>query len=262
MSAFPAAWLIGCGQMARAMLAGWRAAGVDLSQIIAVDPLAPSIDGLQVRPTLPEGVAPDLVLLAVKPQKIDEVADQLAPRLTDNTVMVSILAGVEIASLRARFPSIKAIVRIMPNLPVEQRRGAIALCAARPAGLEAVDGLIDLLGYAAWVEEKRFDAVTAIAGSGPAYVARFLDALADAGAAQGLEASLARRLALETLAGTAAMAEARGESGAEMAQRVTSPGGTTEAGRKVLDDALGELIRKTVDAAVRRGSELAAAARG
>jgi pyrroline-5-carboxylate reductase len=262
MQTLPTTWIVGCGQMARAMIAGWRSAGVDFSQATGIDPGQPVVEGLQVVSSLPEGPPPELVLLAVKPQMLDAVAPDLAPRLGPETVLVSILAGVEIASLRTRFPELKSIARVMPNLPVEQRRGAIALCSDGDAAREPIGALFDLLGLAAWVPESQFGAVTAVAGSGPAYVARFLDALANAGVSQGLEPDLARRLALQTIAGTAAMAEARGESGAEIADRVTSPGGTTAAGRKVLDEALGELIQRTVDAATARGEELAAAARG
>ena len=262
--AFPRAWIIGCGLMAQALVAGWRSAGVEFGAALGIDPGEPKVEGLEVVAALPDRMAPELVLLAVKPQLLDAVAAELATSIGRETVLVSIMAGVETASLRARFPTAAAVVRAMPNQPAGQRRGVIALASpdASPSVREAIGGLFGLLGFAPWVAEAQFDAVTALAGSGPAYVARFLDALAIAGEHQGLEAEFARRLAVETLIGTGLMAEASGLSGAEIARRVASPGGTTEAGLKQLDGALERLIEATIDAAGRRGAELAAAARG
>ena len=151
----------------------------------------------------------------------------------------------------------------MPNLPVAIRRGVVALFGADADSVrQPVADLFQPLGFAPWVsEEAKLAAVGSVAGAGPAYVARFIAALAKAGVDRGLDPTLADRLALETVLGTATMAAARGESMACLAERVASPSGTTEAGLEILDAELDPLIRRTLEAASRRGAELAAAAR-
>ena len=119
-------WFVGCGNMAGAMVEGWRKARVDLSQAIAIRPSGTPVEGLRTVTELPEGT-PALALLGIKPQKLDEVAPALAAKVGPETVIVSILAGVEVASLRRRFPAARAIVRAMPNLPVSEGRGVVAL---------------------------------------------------------------------------------------------------------------------------------------
>jgi pyrroline-5-carboxylate reductase len=158
------------------------------------------------------------------------------------------------------------VVRIMPNLPVSEQRGVTALYStdAGPDLRKRMQGLFGLLGLALWTKsEAELAAIGALAGAGPAYVARFTAALAKAGEERGLEPGLATRIALETVAGTAIMAEARGEAMDEVARRVASPNGTTEAGLAVLDaeGALDHLIADTIAAAARRGAQLAQEAR-
>lgn len=260
-------WFVGCGNMAGAMVEGWREGGVDLSQAVAIRPSATPVPGLRTVASLAEaGPPPRLVVLGFKPQQIDEVAPTLQPWLTSRTVIVSILAGVEAASLRARFAKPRAIVRAMPNLPVSVRRGVTALFS-EDADEDLRDGmrrLFSVLGYAAWTDsEAEFSAIGAVAGSGPAYVARFVDALAEVGRARGLAEPIARTIAIETLFGTGWMAAASGEEMAAIARRVASPGGTTEAGLKILDgeNGLSDLIGRMVEASTRRGAEMAAQAR-
>ena len=266
--AFPApSWLVGCGNMAGAMVEGWRAAGIDLAPVTAIRPSGTAVEGVRTVTALPDGDPPAFVMLGFKPQKLDEVAPGLAPRLGPATILVSLLAGVEAATLRQRFPAVRAIVRAMPNLPVAQRRGVIALYTEDrdPDALTIVEALMTALGVAPVVAtEAEFSAIGAVAGSGPAYVARFVDALAAGGEEIGLAPDLARLVALETLTGTAAMATATAEPMPELARRVTSPKGTTEAGLAILDapDGLKPLIARMLAAALARGRELASAARG
>jgi pyrroline-5-carboxylate reductase len=264
-AAFPApAWLVGCGNMAGAMVAGWRKAGVDLSPITIIRPSGTPVDGVKVVTDYPDA-RPRFVMLGVKPQKLDEVAPGLLPHIGDDTILVSILAGTSAASLADRFPATRAIVRAMPNLPVAFRQGVTALYAEHgdEAARAAVGDLMNALGFAPWVDsEDDFSAIGAVAGSGPAYVARFIDALAEGARGLGLDAALASRIAVETLVGTAAMAET-GESMRALARRVASPKGTTEQGLAVLDDSdrgLSKLVERMLAAAIERGRQLAAEA--
>lgn len=263
---FPApAWLIGCGNMAGAMVEGWRAAGIDLSGVTAVRPSGTPVEGVRTVTGLPNET-PRFVMLGFKPQKLDEVAPDLAPHVGRETILVSMLAGVSAASLRDRFAAARAIVRVMPNLPVAQRKGVTALYSQDDdrEARELVEALMTALGLASWcADEAAFSAIGAVAGSGPAYVARFAAALASGGEGLGLDSATAMAIAVQTLVGTAAIAEASGESMADLAQRVASPKGTTEQGLAVLDadDGLQPLIDRMLAAAIRRGEELAAAAR-
>lgn len=251
-------WIVGCGKMAGAMVEGWRRAGIDLSGATAFRPSGVPVEGVRTGSIICGEVMPRLVLLGVKPQKLDEVAPVLAKYLNSETILVSILAGVEITSLRARFPHAGQIVRAMPNLPVSEGRGVVALTG----GDRSIDPLFALLGTLVRTDsEAELAAIGSLAGAGPAYVARLIAALSKAGIERGLDPALADRVALETVLGTAVMAKARGETMESIAVRVASPNGTTEAGLKVLDTGLDQLVAETIAAASRRGEELAAAAR-
>ena len=255
-------WIVGCGKMAGAMVEGWRRAGVDLGQAVAIRPSGTPVDGVRTVTQLPSG-SPALVLLGIKPQKLDEVAPELAKRLNKNTILVSILAGVELASLRARFPTAARVLRVMPNLPVSEGQGILALIGDPPYDApSATHDLFATLGTVIHCQsEIELAAIGSLAGAGPAYVARFIAALAKAGVERGLDPQSADAIALQTVFGTAAMAKARGENMSSIATRVASPNGTTEAGLKVLDTGLDQLVAETIAAASRRGEELAAAAR-
>jgi pyrroline-5-carboxylate reductase len=249
--------------MGGAIVAGWRAAGINLSQAVVIRPSGAAVEGVRTVTSLADaGAPPKLIVLAVKPQQLDEVARQL--EAGPETVLVSILAGVEVASLRQRFPNAGTIVRAMPNLPVSIRRGVVALYSedADDSLRQQLGDLFVALGWAMWMaDEAKFAAVGAVAGAGPAYAARFIDALTKAGEARGLSHPIASTIARETVLGTAWMAATSGETMAEVADRVASPNGTTEAGLAVLDKALDDLVEVTIDAAARRATELAAEAR-
>lgn len=253
--------------MAGAMVEGWRSAGVELSQAVAIRPSGKLVEGVRtVRSVGEAGRPPKIVILGFKPQKLDEIAPSLAPRLSAQTVVISILAGVEAQSLRARFPGAAAIVRAMPNLPVAIRRGVVGLYSpdADDALRQQLRQLFSVLGMVAWTAtEAELAAIGSVAGAGPAYVARFIAALAKTGVQHGLAPDVASTVALETVLGTGWMAAASGEGMDALARRVASPNGTTEAGLEVLDrdDVLAALIGVTIEAAARRGVELAAEAR-
>jgi pyrroline-5-carboxylate reductase len=259
---FPApAWLFGCGNMAGAMVQGWRKAGVDCSRVTAIRPSGTPVDGVRTESELTVGEIPRFVMLGVKPQKLDEVVPSLAPHVGPETILVSLLAGVSAETLRIRFPQARAIIRAMPNLPVAERQGVTALYSedADDEALRLIRDLMEELGLApVCADEAAFSAIGAVAGSGPAYVARFAAALARGGEELGLDAELAREIATQTLVGTAAMAGS-GETMAEIARRVASPNGTTEQGLAVLDaaDGLQRLVDDMLAAAIARGKQLA-----
>lgn len=260
-------WLIGCGNMGGAMLRRWIDSGVVAADQVDVvnrtDRALP--DGVRQARDLPQGPLPDLVMLGMKPQQLDEIATRYADRLAGVPVLLSILAGVEGAALARRFNA-GAIVRAMPNLPVGIGKGVVGLHASTPDPelRDQVSALMSPLGLVEWIaDEALFNVVTALAGSGPGFLYRYIDALAEAGAALGLPADQAARLAIATVEGSAMLAATADVSPAELADRVASPGGSTRKGLDVLDrdDALKRLLHETLDAATRRNAEMAAAAR-
>ena len=258
--------LLGCGNMGGAMLAGWLAGGADPARFTVVDPyLAEAPAGVELLRELPQRRF-DAILLGVKPQLLDDVAPALTALAGAETVVLSILAGVELTSLSARFPAAKAIVRIMPNLAAAIGKSPVALfdTGLDDAGRAAVTALMNPLGAPEWLAvESEFDLVTALAGSGPGFVYRFIDALAAGAAALGLDSAQAQRLAVATVEGAALLAAASPHSPAELARRVASPGGSTQKGLDVLDEggALLTLVQNTLRAAQDRNAEMAAAAR-
>lgn len=262
-------WLVGCGNMAGAMLEGWLRAGMDAARFTAIRPSGaePAAGVLTLKALPTGGSAPAIALLGVKPQKLDEVASRLAPRLASGTILVSILAGVEIASLRRPFAAPKIIVRAMPNLPVRLGKGAVGLIADGNDDLAraTVTKLMQPLGLVEWVEsEASLDVLSVLAGSGPAFVYRFIDALARAGEAIGLPHEQAVRLALATVDGAGSLAAAADELPSGLAERVASPSGSTRKGLDVLDRdrALDRLLEDTLAASRARVAEMAAEARG
>jgi pyrroline-5-carboxylate reductase len=260
-------WLIGCGNMAGAMLRRWLDCGLDPAKVTVVRKSGASVaDGVTVLTEVPfDGEVPAIVLLGVKPQMIDQVAPQLAGLLAPETLLVSILAGVELDALRQRFPAPRTILRAMPNTPVALGQGAVVLCGTGldDRGRTLAAALMAPLGLVEWLDESLFHAITALAGSGPAFLFRYIDALAAAGIAAGLAPAAAERLAKATVAGAAALAIQSNESPNILAARVTSPGGTTQKGLDVLDanDALKTLLTETIAAATNRSKEMAEAAR-
>ncbi|MBA4048770.1 MAG: pyrroline-5-carboxylate reductase [Sphingomonas sp.] len=252
--------------MAGAMLDRWLASAVlTPADVVVVNrrdrALPPGV--AQVR-ALPPGPMPDAVMLGMKPQQLDDVTAAHAARLAGLGCLISILAGVEEAALAQRFAA-GAIVRAMPNLPVAIGQGVVALhsdSATAPVRADVAQ-LMAPLGLVEWVAPAQFDLVTALAGSGPAFLYRYVDAMSRAGAALGLPGDQAARLALATVAGAVSLATAAREAPAALAERVASPGGSTRKGLDVLDadDALARLLTHTLAAAAARNAELAAAAR-
>ena len=260
-------WLVGCGNMGGAMLEGWIEAGVDPGHVSVIRPSGRPV-GHDVRVTAeyPEDEVPAIVVLAMKPHQLDLAAPALAPILDPQTILVSILAGVELAVLRARLTAPRTIVKAMPNLPVRLGKGVVGLYSDSEdvAARAIVTGMMAALGHAEWHEDEQlFQLAGALTGAGPAFLFRFIEALAQAAEDLGLPGDQAVRLATAMVEGAAALAAASGESPGVLAQRVASPGGTTEAGLRQLDQdrALLDLVARTLDASRRRSLEMAAEAR-
>jgi len=267
MDRFQNILLVGCGNMAGAMLTGWLAGGIPAQRFTVVDPYRDAVpEGVTLLRALPAEGRFDAVLLGVKPQGIDEVVAPLTPLVGRETVLFSILAGVEFDSLAARFPQAGALVRIMPNLAAAIGKSPVALDARGldEIGRAAVTALMTPLGTPEWLAgEHLFDAVTALAGCGPAFVYRFIDALAAGAIALGLDEGQSQRLALAMVEGAAQLAGASDVSPGVLADKVASPGGSTRAGMNVLDadDALAVVIARAMTASRDRNAEMAAAAR-
>ena len=262
--------LAGAGKMGGAILAGLLARGLDARSVIVQDPdpTGPVADlladnGIDVLPFIDElSEPPGLILVAVKPQVMDSVLPPLAKLAGPQTLVVSIAAGRPIASFEKHLPG-GAIVRAMPNTPAAIGRGITAAVANRnvtPVQRELATDLLSAVGDVVWVDdESLLDAITAVSGSGPAYVFLLAECLAEAGRAAGLDARLAEKLARVTVAGSAALLEASPLSAAELRRNVTSPGGTTAAALEILGGEAGlqKLMTAAVAAATKRGRDLA-----
>lgn len=250
------------------MLAGWLAGGVPAGSFTVVDPyLAQAPAGVTLLREMPANAAPfDVVLLGFKPQQLADAAPPIAPLVGEGTVLLSILAGVDLATLRRLFPRAAAIVRVMPNLAAAMGKSPIGLSGEGSNEARAlVDRLMAPLGQAEWLpDEAQMDLITALAGSGPAFVYRLIDALAAGAAELGLPRAQADRLALSMVEGAAALAAASPHSPGELADRVASPGGTTRAGLDVLDadGRLAALMEDTLRAARDRSAEMTREAQG
>lgn len=258
--------IVGFGNMTGAMVQGWLGAGLPSATFTVYHPSGKDVPtGVTLVTEWPD--APfDAVLLGVKPYLLDDVAPGLAQAVSEQTTVISILAGVELASLRARFPKAAAIVRLMPNLACALGKSPNGLIGDRldQASRDDVTRLAEMLGSAEWLaEESQFDLVTALAGSGPGFTYRFIDALSIAATRLGLEGEQAERLAIRMVEGAAMLAAASEHSPDELARRVASPGGVTQRGLDVLDrdEALVALLVDTLRAARDRGAEMAAQAR-
>jgi len=256
----------GCGNMGGAMLAGWLAGGFDPRAFSVIDPYCTTVpDGVRLCAAVPADLPlADVVLLGFKPQQLADAVGAVQPLVGAHTLVLSILAGVSHATLRAHFPAARAVVRVMPNLAAALGKSPIALFGdAGDAARATTDALMAPLGQAEWLdEEAQMDIVTALAGSGPAFVYRFIDALAAGATALGLSRESADRLALAMVEGAAQLAASAADTPGELARRVASPGGTTEAGLKVLDaDArLAILVEDTLRAARDRSAQMSAEA--
>ena len=260
-------WMIGCGNMAGSMLRRWVESGqIAAGNVFVVDRQDLALPhGVRQGRDFPDEGRPDAVLLGVKPQQLDDVAQALAPCVAGIPLLMSILAGVEEEALAARF-SAGAIVRVMPNLPVVLGKGVVALHSnsVNADARDAVTTLMTPLGQVEWVDVSQFDAVTALSGCGPAFVYRFIEGLAAGAQELGMAPDQALRLALATVDGAASMAKTANEAPGILADRVASPGGSTREGLNVLDadNALRGLLAATLAASAHRNAEMAAAARG
>jgi pyrroline-5-carboxylate reductase len=260
--------LVGAGKMGVALARGWLDAGLPPSSLILIDPnpgeaareLAEDF-GLGIHGEA-VGLQPNVLVLAIKPQVIEPVMSQLKPAVGPRTLVVSIVAGIDIERISRGLGTGK-VVRTMPNTPAQVGKGITGAVAAREIGSrdrEAAEALLKAAGAVVWFErEDQLDAVTAVSGSGPAYVFHLVEALAEAGRRQGLPDAVAEQLARQTVIGSAALLEADTAPPAILRQNVTSPNGTTAAGLEVLmaeGDGLTQLVDRTVAAARRRSEEL------
>ena len=260
--------LVGAGKMGGAMLEGWHRLGLKLDQMIAIEPEpAPEIvalggRGLRINPAL-DMVAARAIVVAVKPQIAPQVLPTLARLVGGDTVVISIMAGRTLGFLAQALPAQAAIVRAMPNTPAAIGRGiTVAVPNARVSAAQRTlaDRLLRATGAVEWVaDEGLMDAVTAVSGSGPAYVFLLAESLARAGAAAGLPADLSARLARATVAGAGELLHRSTLDAASLRRNVTSPGGTTAAALDVLmsPDGLDPVMERAIAAATRRGRELA-----
>jgi len=253
--------------MGLALAQGWLDAGLAVSNLILVDPMAGQAAktlaadyGLQLYAEA-VGLRPSVLVLAVKPQIIDAVMETLQPAIGPQTLVLSIAAGINIARLQRGLETDR-IVRTMPNTPAQIGKGitgAVAGAGVDSDDRSAADALLAAAGQVVWFDaEGDLDAVTALSGSGPAYVFNLVEALAAAGEQQGLSPDVAMRLARQTVIGSAALLEADPAPAATLRQNVTSPNGTTAAALAVLmaEDGLTPLMERAVAAARQRSEEL------
>lgn len=256
--------LLGCGKMGSAMLSGWLDGGLPAASVWVIDP-HPSDwvkgTGVQLNVALP--VNPAIVLIAVKPQMMTEALPGIAEYGGGGTLFVSVAAGTTIASYERILGSTTPVIRAMPNTPAAIGRGITAIignAVANDDHMALAEALLSAVGQVVRLEgERQMDAVTAVSGSGPAYVFHLIEMLAAAGAAEGLPRELAMTLAKATVAGAGALAEAAKEGPGQLRVNVTSPGGTTAAALAVLmDETRGfpALLKEAVHAAAERGREL------
>ena len=252
--------LVGCGRMGGAMARGWEGR----HRVFVYDPMVEDLPAGAERVAALDAFEPgeDLaVVLAVKPQMFVSVAAALKPLRARSLVAVSIMAGIPLAALGEAMGD--HVVRAMPNTPAAIGKGitaAVAGAGARAGDRDIVDMLLAPTGAVVWLDaEAQIDAVTALSGSGPAYFFRFTEALAKAGADEGLPPALAMQLARATFSGAAALADVDPASLADLRVQVTSPGGTTAAGLAQMNeqDAIDRLARSVVEAAAARSRELA-----
>lgn len=259
--------LAGAGKMGGAMLSGWLARGLDPKRVVVIEPhpsaeiKALSAKGVRLNPSPADLGAVATLVVALKPQTFRDAGTTLKSFTGSSTLVVSIMAGMTIASVSENCGG--SVVRAMPNTPASIGRGiTVAVAAGNVATVqrESADALLRAIGSVEWIEDERLmDAVTAVSGSGPAYVFLLAEELARAGAEAGLPAELATRLARETVAGSGELLRLSELASATLRQNVTSPGGTTAAALEVLmgPDGMQSLLTRAVAAATRRSRELA-----
>ena len=257
--------LAGAGKMGGAMLTGWLAGGLEPARAIVVEPMpSPDIAALAAKGIRlnPKGAGPvDTLVIAVKPQSFREAGPALRPLVAPSTLVVSIMAGTTMTVLQEVCGG--AVVRAMPNTPAAIGRGITVAVPAKnvsAAQRATADALLRATGSVEWVQDEALmDAVTAVSGSGPAYIFLLAEELARAGVAAGLPEALATRLARETVAGSGELLHRSDLPSSTLRQNVTSPGGTTAAALEVLmgKDGLQQLMIRAIAAATARSKELA-----
>lgn len=263
--------LVGCGKMGGALLDGWLDQGIDGGAVSVVEPMIEAtgpanrsgVTFYQSLDAVPSSFRPNIILFAVKPQMMEEVAPAFASYTDAGATFLSIAAGKPIGFFENHLGKHAAIVRAMPNTPASVRRGITVLCAnshVDAAARKNCEGLMSSVGDVAWVEDEGLiDAVTAVSGSGPAYIFLLAECLATAGVAAGLPKDLSERLARATVSGSGELLRLSSEDASTLRKNVTSPGGTTEAALAVLmgADGLGKIMDEAVSAATERSRELA-----
>lgn len=259
---------IGGGQMAEALIKGILASGIIHADRITVSDLSP-----ERRKILEESHAvhttsynrdvaerSGLIIIAVKPQNVGQVLADITSLITPSHLLISIAAGIRAAFLEERLPAGTRVVRVMPNTPALVQEGVAAVCPGSSASAEDLRTAAELLGavgQTVTVTESSMDAVTGLSGSGPAYVFTFIEGLTDAGVREGLTRDIARKLAIQTVLGSALLCRETGRHPAELTDMVTSPGGTTIAGLHTLEKgAFRGIIMDAVRAAAERSAEL------
>lgn len=252
--------LIGCGKMGSAMVRGWVSSKI-AEKIYVIEPsgLPGDLQNMDIVELVEQTEPSDIIVLAVKPQMMDAVCKTLDPQ---NATILSIAAGQKIANFEKHFGASHPIIRAMPNTPAAIGEGITVAVANRNVSAQSktiAARLLKSIGQVEWIDdESLMDAVTALSGSGPAYVFYLIDVLAKAGEASGLPADFAMKLARQTVIGSAALAAADADTTAEtLRKNVTSPGGTTEAALKVLmDGRMQDIFREALAAATARSKEL------
>lgn len=263
--------LVGAGRMGGALLQRWLGRGLAADQVTVLDPFIDQSGGspltaagvtLAAAPGDADGRDYGSVVLAVKPQAIAEALPEVAPLAPADAVILSVAAGVRIAALEAAFPPGQPVIRTMPNTPAQIGQGvsaAITNAHVTNAQRDQADALLSAVGQVAWIDDEALmDAVTAVSGSGPAYVFLLAEYLAEAGREAGLPADIAALLARQTVAGAGALLGESADTPDELRRNVTSPGGTTAAALDVLmaEDGLKPLLKRAVKQAKRRSIEL------
>lgn len=263
-------WLIGCGKMGSAILKAWLEQGLNPKAVIVVDPCAHETAPKEIPPSfcydnvkgLDTDKPPSLVVLAVKPQVMDSVLADLKPKLNDKSLLITIAAGITMGGVAKRCGTENAIIRAMPNTPAAIKKGITALIKNQNATNDdaaLAEKLFSACGKTVWLDdESQFDAVTALSGSGPAYVFYLVEAMAEAGVMLGLDEGVATDLARQTLIGAAGLLQESNESANKLRENVTSPNGTTEAALSILmaDSGLKKLMSEAMKKARDRGIEL------
>lgn len=259
--------LVGCGKMGGAMLDGWLARGLAASDVIVAEPveaLRPKTPGLlTVTSSTDLRETPEIVVLAVKPQTMDAALSDLRRFADDGAVFLSIAAGKTLAYFARHLGPAAKVVRAMPNTPAAARQGitvATAASSVSEAEKRKCQQLLEAVGQALWVDDEALmDPVTALSGSGPAYVFLLVEAMAAAGAKLGLAPEMAMQLARATVAGSGELLRQSAEPASQLRINVTSPGGTTAEALKVLmaEDGIQPVFDRALAAASRRSRELA-----